>query len=124
MAWIVFSLLLAAHGLAHLVGFLIPWRLVETQEMPYVTTILAGRVDLGDLGIRVYGVLWLLGAVAFLVAAWGTWTRHRWWAELVTGAALFSLVLSVLGWPGSEIGALVNLALLAGLFVWRPYEWL
>ena len=124
MLRILLSVLLVVHGIAHLVGFLVPWRLVEMPEMPYSTTILAGQVDLGDTGIRVYGILWLLGGVAFLLAAWGGWTRHRWWAELVVGAALLSLILSVLGWPDSRIGVWVNLALLAGLFVWRPFEWL
>ena len=53
------SALLVAHGVAHLVGFAVPWKLVSTAEVPYRTTILGGMIDIGDTGARALGVVWL-----------------------------------------------------------------
>jgi hypothetical protein len=38
------SALLIAHGVAHLVGFVVPWKLLSTAEVPYRTTILGGMM--------------------------------------------------------------------------------
>jgi hypothetical protein len=59
--------LLMAHGVAHLVGFVVPWRLVASQEVAYRTTILASAIDVGDAGIRMLGIVWLLAAAAFVL---------------------------------------------------------
>ena len=48
--------LLIAHGVAHLVRFVVPWKLLSTVEMPYRTTILGGVTDVGDAGARALGV--------------------------------------------------------------------
>jgi hypothetical protein len=62
----VLAFVLVAHGIAHLVGFISSWKLAKLVELPYKTTIFSDRLDMGG---RVIGVLWLLGALAFLVAA-------------------------------------------------------
>jgi hypothetical protein len=61
--------LLLAHGIAHVPGFAVPWRLLSTPEMPYTTTILAGRWDVGAIGIRGVGIAWLTAGVTFVAAA-------------------------------------------------------
>ena len=65
----VLAFFLLAHGVAHLVGFVSSWKLATLAELPYKTTVFSGRIDVGDAGIRVLGVLWLLTALAFLIAA-------------------------------------------------------
>lgn len=113
-----------AHGIAHLPGFAVPWRLLSSPEMPYSTTILSGRWDVGPLGIRVVGLSWLIVGVAFAAAAIG-YARHSPWAVMLTAAvAATSLVLSVLNWPQARIGVFVNLAVLImlpliGQLAWR-----
>jgi hypothetical protein len=52
-----FSLFLVLHGIAHLPGFLVPWRLAAPAEMRY-TTVLGGSADLGRVGIRIVSILW------------------------------------------------------------------
>ena len=52
---------LIAHGLVHLLGFVVNWQLASLAEMPYKTTLLAGALDVGATGIRAVGLLWLLG---------------------------------------------------------------
>lgn len=111
---VVLALLLLAHGFAHLVGFVGPWKIGKPDpKQPYTTRLLAGRLDVGDTGIRVVGVLWLLAAVAFGVLALAVLTDAPWWRPAAMWIASYSLVLSILGLPASWIGLVVDLLLLA-----------
>lgn len=106
------AILFLAHGVAHLPGFLTSWRLASLEGMSYKTTLLAGAVDVGDLGIRIIGAFWLLAALGFVVAGIGTVLAAPWWGTLTAVVALFSLVLSVLEWPEAKIGVAVNALIL------------
>jgi hypothetical protein len=77
-----FSLFLVLHGMAHLPGFLIPWRLAAPAEMPYTTTVLGGSADLGTVGIRIVSIMWLLTAVAFVVAGAATFLEDAAWRTI------------------------------------------
>ena len=46
--------LLAAHGIAHLPGFAVPWRLMTSAELPYKTTAFGGAIEIGDTGARLW----------------------------------------------------------------------
>jgi hypothetical protein len=53
------------------------WQIATLAELPYNTTILAGRIDIGDAGIRAMGLLWLfaglgLRVVGGLIIAYGS----------------------------------------------------
>ena len=110
------SALLIAHGVAHLVGFVVPWRLMAAPEMPYGTTILAGTVDIGDSGVRAVGVVWLVAAVAFVLlgCALLAGVGVRTWLFAIVGV---SLALCALGWPEARIGVAVNVVLLGVLLL-------
>lgn len=105
------AFLLVAHGVAHLVGFVSSWKLATLAELPYKTTVFSGRVDVGDAGIRVMGVLWLLAALTFLVAAFAVATETGWAVRFTLAAAMASLILCVVGWPDARIGVAVNVGL-------------
>lgn len=108
------ALLLAGHGFAHLVGFAGPWKIGKPDSrQPYTTKILAGRVDVGDAGIRVVGILWLLAAVAFGVLALAVLADAWWWRPAAIGIASYSLALAILGLPGAWIGGVVDVLLLS-----------
>jgi hypothetical protein len=121
---IALAVLLILHGVAHLPGFFVPWRLAMLKEMPYKTTLFAGLVNVGDAGIRVVGIFWLVAALALGVCAVGVLARASWWTPITLIAALFSLFLSIAGWPESRIGVLVNIAILAFLMVNSQTGWL
>jgi hypothetical protein len=104
---------LAVHGFAHLVGFVVSWRIASLDEMPYKTTILAGKLDVGDTGIRVVGMGWLLAAMAFFASAAALILQVPWWFPATVVLLLSSVALCVIGWPDAKIGVFVNLALLA-----------
>lgn len=115
MIRIAFAIFLALHGFAHGVGFAGSWQLGDFRDTPLDTTLLARRVDVGVLGIRIVGVLWLLTGLSFVVAAVGVGRNSGWWPVATAGAALVSLAMSILGLPEARIGIAINVLILAGL---------
>lgn len=114
IALAVFMLL---HGVAHLPGFAVPWKLAKSPDMPYHTTILAGWVDVGDAGIRLFGLTFLLLTVAFALSAGATFLRAEWWLEMAIATVVVSTLVCVLALPEARIGLAANLLILA-LLVW------
>lgn len=106
------ALFIAAHGFAHLVGFVGSWRLESFADAPYTTLILGGALDVGDIGMRVVGVLWLIAALVCLAAAVSFWEGAYGRTAL---AIAFSLAVCLIGLPAAIIGVIVDLALLAVL---------
>jgi hypothetical protein len=106
-----FAGLLIAHGIAHLVGFAVPWKLMSSAEVPYRTTILGGAIDVGHTGARTLGVVWLIAALAFILLAGAVlagWNVRLWAFAMLA----LSMVLCVVGWPEARIGLVVNTVLL------------
>ncbi len=120
---IILALLLFGHGFAHLPGFLVSWKLMTLKEMPYKTTILAGNLHVGDLGMRVFGFLWLGVAGAFAACSIGVGARLPWWQSAALITSLFSLLLCIAGWPDARLGVIINIALLAFLLLNRQMGW-
>jgi len=121
---LILAVLLTVHAVAHLVGFVVPWRLMTSAEVPYRTTILSGAIDIGATGVRLLGVGWLLVALAFLVLAGGVVLRASWWHAAVLPAVAVSFVLCVLGWPDSRFGLVANLLILTLLVAGTRFGWL
>ena len=115
-----FAFFLLIHGIAHLPGFVVPWRLATLTEMPYKTTLLNGAVDAGPVGARVIGLLWLLAGLGCVATAVAALRGIPGWPAFALGVLGLSLALSVLGWPDSGMGLVINLGLLAILFLARP----
>jgi hypothetical protein len=120
---IALALLMAFHGVAHLVSFVEAWRLMP-QTFPYKTTVLAGRVDLGDSGIRAVGVVWLLTGVAFAAAAIGLVAEVAWWMPVALGASIASLLLSAAELPQARIGVGIDIAIIVAIVAGRSLGWL
>ena len=114
---IALAVFLALHGFAHFVGFAGSFGLAES--IPYKTTVLGGTVELGDAGIRAFGMLWLAAAGAFLVASAAAMTNQEWWVKAVLIAATGSLVLSLMAMPEARVGVVIDLLILAGVGAWR-----
>jgi hypothetical protein len=121
---IALAVLMVLHGVAHLPGLVGSWRLAALEGIPPHTTVLAGRVDVGDAGMRALGAVWLLCTVLFWVAATGAVAHRAWWMPLALGTTLLSLALSVLELPYARIGVAVNLAILAVLTLGPRLDWL
>jgi hypothetical protein len=120
----VFAALLLIHGFAHVVGFIVSWKLAKLEEMPYKTTLLGGRWDVGDAGIRGVGVLWaLVGLGMFTLGGVLALTGFLSEGQLLA-FSLVSSVLCVLGWPDSKLGLVANAVIVALYFVSRSQGWL
>lgn len=117
MLQVIFGIFLILHGLVHLLWFVVPWQITEVDGLPYSTTIIAGRIDLGGSGIRFVGLLWILGTIAFVAAGIGLLLSAPWWWALTIGAAIYSLFLCLLGWSESKWGALINVIISAVLII-------
>lgn len=105
------------HGLIHLLGFVAYWPLGEIAELPYKTTLLNGRFQLSQSGMRLYSVLWLLAAVALIGSAVSLAADRAWWLPLMVTAVILSLVVTVLDWSSAFRGALLSLVMLVPLLL-------
>ena len=121
---IIFAIYLFVHGFAHLVGFVVPWRIAKLEEAPYKTTILADYINVGDIGIRIIGIFWLLAAIAFFYVGIGIITQVSYWKLLTIIVTMFSFVLCFIGWPDARIGVFANLLILVFLLINSRFGWL
>lgn len=78
----VLAVILLAHGVAHVVGFVVAWRILTLPEVPYHTTILAGSIEVGTGGIRAVGLAWLVTALAFAAVAVALLLQLAWWSQV------------------------------------------
>jgi hypothetical protein len=109
------------HGFAHLVGFAGAWRLAK--DVPYKTTLLSGRLDVGDAGIRIVGILWLLAALMFALMAVALIVQISWWRTAAICVAAFSLILCVVNLPEAKIGLIIDIVILIFLIASGPLNW-
>jgi hypothetical protein len=114
---ILLSLLVAFHGLIHLMGFLAYWPLREFPALPYKTALLSGRWEIGATGMRLFSLLWLIAALGFILSATALLFGKPWWAPVMLAASLLSLLICILDWGVAFRGAIVDLLLLLMLFV-------
>jgi hypothetical protein len=115
--WRVFlAIVLVLHGLVHIMGLVSYLKLGEVQGIPYKTTVLDGRLNLGHTGTGIYGVLWAVAALGFVLAATGLLLNSSWWLPLLTASAVFSLVITTLDLNVALAGVVVNAAIL--VMVW------
>ena len=111
------ALFVALHGLVHLIGTAAYMRLGRLEGLPYKTTLLGGRWDVGEGGMSVFGALYAVAAAAFVAAALAWQLRWDSWQALLLGAALFSLVITALDWQKAYVGVLVNVVILGALLL-------
>jgi hypothetical protein len=124
MLRIVAGAFLALHGLVHLLWFGVTWRFITIEDLPYSTKVLADRIDVGDTGIRIAGLLWLAATVVWVAAGFGLIILAPWWQGVTVAAVLFSSVMCILGLPVAKYGLLINLVILVLLFLNGRFHWL
>lgn len=81
------------------------------QGLTCKTTLLSWNI--GETGMRVYGGLWALAAVGFIVAAVALLAGWEWWRVVLGGVTLFSLVLTALELKEAAAGSILNIIILA-----------
>ena len=117
---IIAYIVLVLHGLIHLMGTVAYMKLVDIQQLPYKTTVLGGRLDLGSRGTAVYGLLWAVAAIGFIVSTIAMISGWEWWQPVLLGITIFSLILTALDWKVAYAGVIVNIIIL-GVLVLGPF---
>ena len=102
------AVLLALHGVIHLIGFVVPWRIAALEGFAYRTTAFNGAWEVGDAGVRLIGLVWLGLAIGFVVAGYGIWRRGPWAVGLTGVLAILSLIVCVVGLPETVAGLVIN----------------
>jgi hypothetical protein len=114
---VIASVVIALHGVIHLMGAAAYLKLSVVQGLPYKTTVLGGRWNLGETGMAVFGVLWAVAALGFVVCALALFNRQAWFRFVLVDATLLSLVLTVLDFDVAFAGVVVNLVILTTLWL-------
>ena len=115
MIQIVAAVVLALHGLIHLIGFVTPWRIAALQGFTYRTTALNGALEIGDPGVRLIGLVWLGLAIGFVAAGYGIWRGEPWALALTVILAIVSLAVCILGLPEAFAGIAINIVILGAV---------
>ena len=121
--YIILALILG-HGLAHISGFLASFTSVDVGYHTDNAWIFRGDITLkSDFG-KIFGMLWLIVAILFLIAAAGIIFSLSWWTNIALAAAVVSLIVIVPFWntvpPGAKAGAVFDLIILILLTTgWR-----
>jgi hypothetical protein len=116
------AVLLALHGVIHLIGFASPWRIATLGGFAYRTTVFNGGLDIGDVGVRVIGLVWLGLTVGFLAAGYGVWRRKPWSVGLTCVLAIASLIVCIVGLPETGAGVAIDAAILATVSYVKLYK--
>jgi len=111
------AIFLILHGLIHLMGTTVYLKLGAVEGLSYKTALLDGRWEVGESGMRVFGVLWGLAALGFVLAAVAWLAGWAWWLPALVVVTLFSLGLTGLDWRQAFAGVVINLVILAALWL-------
>lgn len=111
------GIILALHGLVHLMGWVAYWPLADIADLPYKTTLFNGTWNLGDGGMRIFSVLWAIAALGFVTAGVGLITGQGWTAQALAFSALLSLVITALDWGVAFRGTVIDVIVLVALLV-------
>ena len=104
--------LVVLHGLIHVMGFVAYWPLAKVAELPYKTVLLDGRWEVGAGGMRLYGLLWLVVTLGFLVSLAGLFAHQPWWRSVLVGTVAVSTAIISLDWAAAFRGAIINAVIL------------
>jgi hypothetical protein len=117
------AIFLALHAIAHGPGILGAWKIAEIEDASFQPNVLLTGAS--DTLVAVLGAIWLVAAVAYLVAAYGLLRNARWWPGATLAAALVSLTMTILWAEDAVVGLVVNIAVLAallGLWAWTMWR--
>ena len=107
--------MLVLHGLIHLMGTTVYAGWGEVRGLPYKTTLLGGRWEVGEMGMRLFGELWLIPVVGFCVLGAALAFNGPVSTVALALTTVASLVLTLLDWDRAFAGAAVDAAILVVL---------
>lgn len=106
--------LFVMHGFAHLVGLESSWGVGAFAGQAAGPPMLSG-VAFGGAVLTGFGLLWLAGCLACLIAAAAVAFKADWAVPAMAGAAGYSFLISAVWLPTAWIGLAVDAAILLAL---------
>ncbi|MGC9342626.1 MAG: DUF6544 family protein [Bacteroidales bacterium] len=97
---ILFSIILAVHGLIHIMGFAKAFGFYDFKEI-------SAEIS------KPLGILWFLVTLIFIITLILYITRTQYWWALAIAGAILSQVLVILFWKDAKFGTIANLIILA-----------
>ena len=95
----LFATLIFIHGAIHLMGFLKAFDLAQLEQL--------------NLGIsKIFGIVWLIVFVLFMVTGIAFLARVEWWFWLGMLAAVISTVLIIMVWNDARFGTIANMIII------------
>jgi hypothetical protein len=107
---LVATVLLAFHGMAHLVGFRAAFW--PAPGLAVRSSLLGGLLGVGFFGTRALGLVWLTLACGYVLSAALLLARSPSWSAVTAGVTCTSAMMCLLFWPEARFGFLIDLALL------------
>jgi hypothetical protein len=111
---IAIVLLLAVHGLVHLIGFLATWGLARPDSVSRAPTNLF-HATFGSPFAQLLGLVWLVALAAFLTAAVLLIGDDAAWRFIAVAGVGVSMPLVALWWRDAPIGAVANALVLVAV---------
>jgi len=99
MLKIIFIILVGAHGLIHLLGFLKSFQFADISQLTIPIS-------------RSAGVAWLFAAIGFLLVALLFSLDKNWWPWLAFPILLVSQILIIQSWADAKFGTIANIIIL------------
>jgi hypothetical protein len=96
---IVFSLLIAIHGLIHLMGFAKSFKFAEMSQLTQPIS-------------KPHGLLWLTATLLFVATLPIFLLRKDWWWIIAVVAILISQYLIIIAWQDAKFGTVANVIIL------------
>ncbi|MHA2169434.1 MAG: hypothetical protein ACXAB7_06025 [Candidatus Kariarchaeaceae archaeon] len=72
-------------------------------------------INLSETTRKVFGVIWFLITVLFLIASYGLAIDKDWWQELTIISILASQILVILWWADAKLGTVANILIIIGM---------
>jgi hypothetical protein len=116
------AIFLFIHAFANTVGFFVQWRIIKSNDMPYSTKLFFGKLDAGNAGIRIIGLLWLFIAIVYVFVGYGILTSKDWWITATIIITAFSFIFCIVGLPDTKMGVIANIIILVFIFLNQRFE--
>lgn len=101
----ILTILIAIHGLLHLVGFAKAFNLFFSRPIDLIVS-------------KTFGVIWMAIGMVFLYAALLLFLKNDYWWVVAVAAVLFSQIAIIQFWEDAKSGTFLNALILIAAIVW------
>ncbi len=106
---IALVIIIALHGLIHLIGFVKEFKLAEVKQI-------SGPKVSATTG-KLLGAMWLAATVLFFVLAVAILQNTQWAAIVGIAAVVVSQILLIIYWKDAKFGTIANLLIITYIII-------